>query len=138
MMEAPITLEDASDLKGVRVLVVEDDGLLLMALETVLLEAGAEIAGLCRSVAEALRVVENGGVHVAILDFRLGKETAVPIAKRLKADGTPFCFYTGQVAADSRFADWQDCAFLHKPAQPRAIVAKMAALAADRAKSSVP
>jgi hypothetical protein len=44
--------DDTPALKGVRILVVEDDPLLLLDLESVLLDAGADIAGLCASVAE--------------------------------------------------------------------------------------
>lgn len=61
MQEASISLDDGLVLNGVRVLVVEDDGLLLMELEAVLLDAGAEVAGLCRSVDEALRIVKLAG-----------------------------------------------------------------------------
>ena len=129
MQEASISLDEGAVLNGLRVLVVEDEALLLMELEAVLLDAGAEIAGLCRSVDDALRIVAAGGVDVAILDFGLGKETAAPIAERLKADGTPFCFYTGQVATDPRLHPWSECVILQKPSQPRAIVQAMADLA---------
>jgi chemotaxis response regulator CheB len=61
MQEASISLDDGLVLNGVRVLVVEDDGLLLMELEAVLLDAGAEVAGLCRPVDEALRIVKLAG-----------------------------------------------------------------------------
>lgn len=103
-----------------------------MELEAVLLDAGAEVAGLCRSVDEALRIVKAGGVDVAILDFGLGKETAAPIADRLKTDDTPFCFYTGQVATDPRLHPWSGCAILQKPSLPRAIVQAVAILARSR------
>ncbi len=58
-------------LKGARVLVLEDDAILLMELETILTEAGAEIVGLCRTVGEALSLAAQNGVTCAILDVRL-------------------------------------------------------------------
>ena len=44
--------EAGHDLAGVRVLVVEDDFIIFMSMESTLLEAGAEVA-YCRSLAEA-------------------------------------------------------------------------------------
>lgn len=127
-MERETQVDGAPALAGARLLVVEDDALLLMELELVLAEAGAEVVGLCRSVADALRVIERGDLDGAILDFGLGQETAAPIADRLTAIGKPFCFYTGQVKTDPRLAPWKGCVILEKPAHPRVIVATQAGL----------
>ena len=115
-------------LEGVRVLVVEDDTFILMDLESLLTEAGAEIVGLCRSVEEALPVVEREELDVAILDFGLGDGTAAPIARSLLARGKPFCFYTGQVANDPRLAAWRNYKTIQKPAQPKTIITALRAL----------
>lgn len=95
-------------LKGVRVLVVEDDTFILMDLESLLAEAGAEMAGLCRSAEEALPIVARQELDVAILDFGLEDGTAAPVARSLLSHGKPFCFYTGQVANDPRLAAWRN------------------------------
>jgi DNA-binding response OmpR family regulator len=122
----------APRLSGVRILVVEDDPLLLMDLETILTDAGADLVGVCRSVAEALPCVEAEGLAAAVLDFRLGCETATPIARLLAARGTPFMFYTGQVDTEPGLAEWPDRKVVQKPALPRAIVAAVAALIGTR------
>ena len=103
---------------------------MLMELEAILLEAGADVIGLCRSVNEAIPILDRGGIDAAVLDFGLGTETAAPIAERLTADGTPFCFYTGQVPTDPRLAAWKTCVILQKPAHPQTIVTTVAALIA--------
>ena len=113
-------------LRGARVLLVEDDILLLMELEAILREAGAEIAGCCRTVREALAVAERNGVAVAILDVRVGRETIAPVARQLTDHGTPFIFYTGQVENDPDLAEWTGCRILSKPARASAIVAAVA------------
>lgn len=115
-------------LEGVRVLVVEDDTFILMDLEALLTEAGAEVAGPCRSVEEALPIVEREELDVALLDFGLGDGTAAPIAHSLIAHGKPFCFYTGQVANDPRLAAWRDYKIIQKPAQPKTITAVLLSL----------
>ncbi len=109
-------------LKGMRVLVVEDDAILLLELETILMQAGAEIVGLCRTVNEALRLTAKDGPTCAILDVRLGRETVAPVARLLARRGTPFVFYTGQVDNDPALAEWSDRKIVSKPAQPTTIV----------------
>jgi DNA-binding response OmpR family regulator len=113
-------------LRGARVLLVEDDILLLMELEAILREAGAEIAGCCRTVREALAVAERNGLAVAILDVRVGRETIAPVARQLADHGTPFIFYTGQVENDPDLAEWTGRRILSKPARASAIVAAVA------------
>jgi CheY-like chemotaxis protein len=81
-------------LRGARLLLVEDDALLLMELEAILLDAGAEMAGCCRTVRDALAVASSEGIDAAILDVRVGRETIAPVAQRLASRGTPFIFYT--------------------------------------------
>lgn len=114
-------------LKGARVLVVEDDFIILMRLESILSEAGAEIAG-CSSVKDALALAERDGLAAAILDVRLGQETVTPVARRLARLGVPFVFYTGQSDTDAIRAEWPGRRFVPKPAQPRAIVEAVADL----------
>jgi DNA-binding response OmpR family regulator len=110
------------------VLIVEDDVLLLMELEAILCEAGAEIAGLCRTVPEGIAAAARDGVEAAILDVRLGRETIAPVARELARRGTPFIFYTGQVENDPVLAEWRGRAVLSKPAKPCAIVSAVADL----------
>lgn len=110
-------------LYGARVLVVEDDYLISMGLESTLVEAGAEIAGVCRTVRDALALAEQNGVAAAILDFRLGCETAEPVARQLSSRGIPFVFYTGQLEAEPLLRlEWPGCKILRKPSRPQAIV----------------
>ena len=133
-MEQSFRFGVAPALRGTRVLLVEDDILLLMELEAILREAGAEIASCCRTVREALAVADSAGVGVAILDVRVGHETITPVARQLASRGTPFIFYTGQVANDPELAEWTGHRILSKPARASAIVAAVAeALHADPA-----
>jgi DNA-binding NtrC family response regulator len=109
-------------LKGVRLLVVEDDAILLMELEEVLQEAGAEIVGRCRTVQDALASVEKDAISAAVLDVRIGNVTVAPVARQLGRRGTPFFFYTGQVVSDPALEEWRGCKVVAKPAQAHTIV----------------
>jgi len=115
-------------LRGARVLVVEDDALLLMELESILQDAGAEIVACCRNLKDGLTALEQKPPAAAILDVRIGQGTIAPVALRLANCGTPFLFYTGQVENDPAVAEWSDHAVLTKPARPAAIVAAVADL----------
>jgi len=125
-MEQPFRFGVVPALRGARVLLVEDDVLLLMELEAILRDAGAEIAGCCRTVREALAVTERDGLAAAVLDVRVGHETIAPVARQLASRGTPFIFYTGQVGNDPDLAEWTGCRVLSKPARASAIVAAIA------------
>jgi hypothetical protein len=68
-MEQTAKRDKTLPLTGARVLVVEDDCLISMDLESVLVEAGAEIAGVCRTVRDALVLANQNGIAAAILDY---------------------------------------------------------------------
>jgi DNA-binding response OmpR family regulator len=110
-------------LAGARILVVEDDFLLMMELETVLRDAGVERVQTCRTVSEALAAAERGNFAAAVLDVRIGGESVTPVARKLAQCGTPFLFYTGQVGNEGPMAEWPQCRVVSKPAQARVIVA---------------
>jgi DNA-binding NtrC family response regulator len=128
-MEKFQPVDSVGALKGVRVLVVEDEFLTRLDLETTLRDAGAEIIGPCSGVHDALAALKNdGSAAAAILDVRLGDENAGPVARELVRRGLPFVFYTGQVDCDPVFDEWPGRPVLAKPALPRIIVAAITAL----------
>lgn len=126
MREEPGKVKAAPALKDVRILIVEDDFLISMELEAVLEDAGADIVGLCRTVSEALAVVDRNALAIAILDVRLGHELVTPVARRLAERETPFIFYTGQVDVASLQAEWPGYPIIQKPAHPNTIVRVLA------------
>jgi DNA-binding NtrC family response regulator len=127
-MNPPLQSSTMPALRGARVLVVEDDALLLMDLESILVEAGAEVLANCRTVADGLAAAQQDGIAAAVLDVRIGRETIAPVAWALARRGTPFIFYTGQVGSDPALAEWRDRTIIAKPAQARTLVAAVAAL----------
>lgn len=89
-----------------RVLVVEDEGLIALMMEDMLAELGYE-AAIATSVAEALRWLDaEGRPDAALLDVNLGGESVLPVAEALAACGAPFAFATGYgEGPDPRFRD---------------------------------
>lgn len=125
-MKSSVRSNEARRLNGARLLVVEDDFLLLTELEEVLCNAGAEVVEGCRTLADALALAKADGFAAAVLDVRIGHDSIVPVARQLAAREVPFVFYTGQVANDRMMAEWPACRILSKPAQPTVIVAAVA------------
>ena len=118
-------------LNGVRVLVVEDDPLLLLDLELMLSDAGATIVGLCQSVHEALTHTAETDFSVAVLDFHLGSETVTPVACQLKDRGVPFVLYTAQSRHEDGVAKWRDiAAIVPKPSPPEVLLTALRAAVA--------
>jgi len=79
-----------------RILIVEDEPLIAMMLEDFLEMLGKEMGGTADTVADALALIEAGGIDAAILDVNLrGGEQSWPIADVLAAKGVPFVFATG-------------------------------------------
>jgi DNA-binding response OmpR family regulator len=79
-----------------RILIVEDEPLIAMMLEDFLEMLGKQMAGTADNVADALALVEAGGIDAAILDVNLrGGEKSWPIADALAAKGVPFVLATG-------------------------------------------
>jgi CheY-like chemotaxis protein len=82
-------------LSGQRVLVVEDEFLVLMMIEEMLADLGCTSVSTAPSVKKALALVEGQPFDVAMLDVNLGRETSFPIADALATRGVPFLFATG-------------------------------------------
>jgi len=84
----------SDDIRGVRVLIVEDAVLLALELEAGLTDAGATVVGAAADLKEAEAML-GLGFDVAVLDANLNGQSVAPVAEVLVARGTPFIFATG-------------------------------------------
>ena len=126
-------------MRGTRVLVVEDESLLAETLCDLLQDAGCEPVGPAATVAAALRLIELGGIDVALLDIRLRQETSFPIAHVLRQRGIPWLFLTSY-AQHQLPDDLSDALVIEKPFSPSALVEtvlRLAALGQQPRRSSV-
>jgi DNA-binding NtrC family response regulator len=94
-------------LSGRRVLVVEDEMIILMTIEDMLAQLGCKDVTAVPSVAKALALIDAQSFDVAMLDANLGKETSERIADALAARNIPFFFATGygSIAAGDKHKD---------------------------------
>jgi len=92
--EAVQAASGPADLRGSRVLIVEDAVLLALELETGLSEAGAEVIGPAYELEEAMALLDRP-IDAAVLDANLNGRSVTPVAEVLAARGIPFVFATG-------------------------------------------
>jgi PAS domain S-box-containing protein len=83
------------DTRRKRVLVVDDEALIALEVAAALEEAGYEVIGPARSVAQAMALIRDHGCDAAVLDVNLGRESSAPVAQRLEAVGVPFLTLSG-------------------------------------------
>jgi len=84
-----------TDLSGLRVLVVEDEGVIAMLLEDMLETLGCEIAGSLARLEQAHTAASTVSADVALLDVNLNGQPVFPVAATLVERGIPFVFSTG-------------------------------------------
>lgn len=82
-------------LKGLRILVAEDEILILLDIEEMLHEFGCEIIGPAATVAATLAAIRGNEMDGALLDRSLRGERVTPAAEELLARGVPFVLCTG-------------------------------------------
>ncbi len=114
-------------LGGHCILVVEDETIVAFDLGCIIRKARGTIAGCAASLAQAMRLAETPDLSLAILDFRLGPHTSLPVAAKLHAAGVPFMFHTGCGILELSAA-WPHVPIVQKPARPKDLVAAMVTL----------
>jgi CheY-like chemotaxis protein len=102
------------ELTGKRVLIVEDEALVVMLIEDALAELGCEVAGIASRFDDALAKAQSLSFDVAILDVNLNGQRSFPIAEALGRRGIAFVFATGYGMAGLP-SDIAHSAVLEKP-----------------------
>jgi two-component SAPR family response regulator len=114
---------------GLRVLVVEDELLIAIEIETMLAEFDCAVVGPVPSVAQALALLEREWVDFAILDVNLGRERSTPIAEALRSRGVPFALATGYEAEQLPEEAFRYATHLGKPLDARRLQRALARVA---------
>lgn len=94
-------------------LVVEDDFLIAIDMQTHLERLGCRDVQTANTVESALEFI-RAGVQFAVLDISLGGKSCAPIAEMLTALGIPFFYFSGYPR--SSHPDLPDAPWLAKPA----------------------
>lgn len=103
---------------GLRVLLVEDEIMVVLLFEEMLAELGHEIVGPVAHIAKALEMAQREALDAALLDVNIDGREVYPVADALAARGIPFVFVTGYGKAGLR-ASYRDRPILQKPFRQR-------------------
>jgi CheY-like chemotaxis protein len=117
-------------LTGRRILVVEDEMLVLMNMEMALEDLGCSAISAAATVADALHALSTYQFDAALVDVNLGKEKSYPIADALAQRGIPFAFCTGCGSHSDRH-DLDPLPVLRKPYLRAELVAMLQQLMPD-------
>jgi CheY-like chemotaxis protein len=94
-------------LHGARILVVEDEWLVALALEAALHDWGCEVVGPMPRIEDAMAAARAEALDAAVLDVNLRGEPAFPVAEMLQARGVPIvlcCGYAAPAVVPDAFA----------------------------------
>lgn len=105
---------DKADLKGRRILVVEDSPVVGPFTADLLGELGYEVVGPAPNMAAARELVEAGEFDAALMDIHIRGERVFPLCEMLEARGLPFVFTSGY-ADRSMPEKWEERPRLQKP-----------------------
>ena len=94
-------------MRGGRVMIVEDEPLVAMAMSELMAELGMIVIGPFGRVGQAITALKDSPVNAALLDINLAGELVYPLADRLMANNVPFVFVTGygSESIDRRYAN---------------------------------
>jgi PAS domain S-box-containing protein len=118
-------------LTGRRLLVVDDEPLIAMALADTLERAGAEVIGPVGTEGEALKLIEHADFDGALLDAHLRGHSADGIAAALVTRNIPFIFVTGG-ARDGLQASFERVPILPKPFSDQQLLEALTEVGAGR------
>jgi CheY-like chemotaxis protein len=86
---------EATALRGLRILIVEDAFLIAIDLCAKLESCGCTVVGPAGRLSQALRLAKEERLDGALLDVNLNGQMSFPVAEALRARNVPFVFASG-------------------------------------------
>ena len=120
---------DRANLDGQTILVVEEQSLIAIDLQTALEEAGAEVF-VARNASEALTRISQFEFTAGVVDWHPESDDHRTIARALKQKGVRFLFYATHPPEDVTTV--RGAPIFLKPAQPQEIVKALVLLIGTR------
>ncbi len=114
-------------LSGLRILVVEDELIILMMIEGWLSDLGCSAVTSAPSIDKALGLLAEQQFDVAMLDMNLGGSDSSAVAEALERHGVPFLYCTGNRASKEARSEF-DRPVLRKPFSAEELAAALSRL----------
>lgn len=123
-----VTAPPGAQIKGRRVLLVEDEAMVALQMEHALREAGCEPLGPAGTILQALAILEDAAVDAALIDVNLAGGRSYAVADVLAAKGIPFAFCTGYASNADLPARFADAPMMTKPIDPAQVAGLLGSL----------
>jgi two-component sensor histidine kinase len=121
----------AVDLSGKRVLLIEDEPLVAMEMESELSSLGLEVIGPAAHVDSAKQLIADNVFEAALVDVNLNGTSVEEVAAALAQKGVPFAFATGY-GRDALPEAFRDAPLLAKPVETGALIDVLSGLLSRR------
>lgn len=118
-----------------RALLIEDEGVVALLLESMLTELGYDILGPYPRLPQALQVASAEHFDAAVLDVNLNGTPSFPVAEILLQRRIPFVFATGY-GAQGIPEHLRSCVVVQKPFKRDQLEAALVAASAQRSEGS--
>ncbi len=115
------------DLRGLRILVVEDVLLMAEVIRDELVECGCTVIGPVAHLAEAVAFARDASLDGALLDVNLAGERSFPLAAILRERQVPYLFLTGYDSPTAFPEEYRDAPRLGKPFRHQELIDAMMA-----------
>jgi PAS domain S-box-containing protein len=115
-------VSEKQNLAGKRILLIEDEPLVVMDLESSLAAAGCQVVGTAGTPSEALMLCAEAQCDAALLDVNLGGTPVDELAAVLTKRNIPFAFVTGY-GREALPQGFRDALILSKPFDQTGLVA---------------
>ena len=117
--------EAANPLEGRRILVVEDEMILALAVEELLGTHGVEVLGPLSSVSRVLDFLGSERPDCVTLDMNLKGDFSLPIAETLNRLDIPFVIVSGYIQSHAEDPQLRNAPFLRKPFADEELIAAL-------------
>lgn len=114
----------STPLKGLRILIVEDEAPIALQVEDMLVESDCDVVGPASRVGQALKLIDDEAVDAAVLDLNIAGDLVYPVADALEKRGLPYIFATGY-GASSLTEPYRGRPVLQKPFSRRELLQAM-------------
>ena len=111
----------SQSLKGLRILIVEDEAPIALQVEDMLVESDCDVVGPASRVGQALKLIDEEPVDAAVLDLNIAGDLVYPVADALEKRGLPYIFATGY-GASSLTEPYRSRRVLQKPFSRRELL----------------
>ncbi|WP_299967943.1 HWE histidine kinase domain-containing protein [uncultured Roseobacter sp.] len=112
--EEPAEPTTRKELSGT-VLILEDNMVIALDASDIMTAHGAKAVRLASSVDDALEIMADEEITLAVLDINLGSQTSLPVAQKLDAMGIPFVLATGYGDVENMLTEYPKAPVVQKP-----------------------